>query len=165
LHSWLNVSFEEAALRTAQIGFDLQIKTPMAFFSWPSRGIPKGYLADEATIEVSEDAIEDFLVSFVEQSGASVVHLIAHSMGNRGLLRAINSIVAKAERRSHKHFGQIILAAADVDATFFRSHCNAYTKISERTTLYVSKRDRAVEASGWIHEISACWTGTFTICH
>jgi esterase/lipase superfamily enzyme len=146
-----NVSFEAAALRAAQIGFDLQIKTPMAFFSWPSQGRLKGYSADEATIDVSEGALEDFLVDFVERSGAAFVHLIAHSMGNRGLLRAVNSIVANAQHRSRRHFGQIILAAADVDADFFRSHCNAYTTISDRTTLYVSKRDYAVEASHWIH--------------
>ncbi len=146
-----NVSFEDAALRTAQIGFDLQIKTPMAFFSWPSQGSVRRYSADETTIEWSEAAIEDFLVDFVEQSGASVVHLIAHSMGNRALLRVINSIVANAQRRSHKHFGQIVLAAADVDTGFFRIHCSDYPIIADRTTLYVSKRDLAIEASRWKH--------------
>jgi esterase/lipase superfamily enzyme len=30
-----NVTFADAALRAAQIGFDLSIKGAMAFFSWP----------------------------------------------------------------------------------------------------------------------------------
>jgi esterase/lipase superfamily enzyme len=55
-----NVSFEAAAIQAAQIGFDLSIRSAMAFFSWPSRGTLDGYLADAATIEVSEDAIADF---------------------------------------------------------------------------------------------------------
>jgi hypothetical protein len=40
-----NVSFRNAALRAAQIGFDLSIKGAMAFFSWPSKGTIAGYLA------------------------------------------------------------------------------------------------------------------------
>jgi esterase/lipase superfamily enzyme len=81
-----NVSFENAALRAAQIGFDLSIKGVMAFFSWPSQGTVDGYLADGATIEVSEDMIADFMTDFVERSNATTVHIIAHSMGNRGVL-------------------------------------------------------------------------------
>jgi Alpha/beta hydrolase of unknown function (DUF900) len=41
-----NVSFNDAALRAAQIGFDLSIEGTMAFFSWPSQGTIGGYLAD-----------------------------------------------------------------------------------------------------------------------
>jgi esterase/lipase superfamily enzyme len=44
----------------------------------------------------------------------------------------------------------VILAAADVDAGTFRKLASAYERISERTTLYVSHRDRAVEASRWL---------------
>jgi len=150
LHGY-NVSFSDAALRAAQIGFDLQIKGAMTFFSWPSQGTLDGYSADEATIEASEDTIAEFLVDFAAMSGASKIHIIAHNMGNRGLLRAVNRIVSIAERRSEKQFDQIILAAADVDADVFRRDSGAYGKIARRTTLYVSSRDRAVEASKWLH--------------
>ena len=63
LHGY-NVSFEEAAIRAAQIGFDLKISGAVAFFSWPSQGSLLGYAADEATIEASEAAIADFLCNF-----------------------------------------------------------------------------------------------------
>jgi esterase/lipase superfamily enzyme len=146
-----NVSFQEAALRAAQIGFDLSVKGAMAFFSWPSQGSTRGYPADEATIEASEGVIADFMTDFAERSGATAVHIIAHSMGNRGVLRAVNRIAAKAQRRTGKPFGQIILAAADVDADVFRQLSAAYADVASRTTLYVSKRDLAVEASRWLH--------------
>src|SRR5262249_19638453 len=84
-----NVSFDNAAVRAAQIGFDLSVKGAMAFFSWPSQGALKGYSADEATIEASEPFIAEFVEDFVARSGAAKVHIIAHSMGNRGVLRAI----------------------------------------------------------------------------
>ena len=146
-----NVSFEDAALRAAQIGFDLSVKGAMAFFSWPSQGSTRGYPADEATIEASEGVIADFMTDSAENSGAAVVHIIAHSMGNRGVLRAVNRIAAQAQRRTGKPFGQIILAAADVDADVFRQLSTAYAQVASRTTLYVSKRDLAVEASRWLH--------------
>jgi esterase/lipase superfamily enzyme len=146
-----NVSFQDAALRAAQIGFDLSVKGAMAFFGWPSQGSTSGYPADEATIEASEGVIADFMTDFAERSGAAAVHIIAHSMGNRGVLRAVNRIAAKAQRRSGKPFGQVILAAADVDADVFRQLSAAYADVASRTTLYVSKRDLAVEASRWLH--------------
>jgi esterase/lipase superfamily enzyme len=33
-----NVSFDDAALRTAQLAYDLTFDCPAAFFSWPSKG-------------------------------------------------------------------------------------------------------------------------------
>jgi esterase/lipase superfamily enzyme len=147
-----NVSFDDAALRAAQIGFDLSVKGTMAFFSWPSQGQLQGYMADEATIEASESIIGDFLVDFATRSGAEAVHIIAHSMGNRGVLRAVNRIADRARQRTGLPFGQIILAAADDDADTFRNLCAAYRQVSLRTTLYVSTRDRAVEASHWLHD-------------
>ena len=103
LHGY-NTTFHEAAIRAAQIGFDLKIPGEMAFFSWPSRGTLDGYTADEASIEASEGAITDFLVRLAAESGADVVHVIAHSMGNRGLLRALQRIETNAERRSRLRF-------------------------------------------------------------
>jgi esterase/lipase superfamily enzyme len=147
-----NVSFADAALRAAQIGFDLSIRGAMTFFSWPSQGATSGYMADEATIEASEAAITEFMVDVATRSNARAVHVIAHSMGNRAVLRAVNRIAADAERQSRVLFDQIILAAADVDADSFRQLCVAYGRVSKRATLYVSAKDLAVEASGWLHQ-------------
>ncbi|HYI39265.1 MAG TPA: alpha/beta hydrolase [Allosphingosinicella sp.] len=145
-----NVSFEEAAIRAAQIGFDLGVGA-MAFFSWPSKGLPtrRAYQSDGQTIGASEAAIADFLVDFARLSGAETVHVIVHSMGNQGVLRAMNGIFTDAERRGGCRFGQIILAAADVDSETFGRLADAYRRLSARTTLYVSKRDLALKASAW----------------
>jgi esterase/lipase superfamily enzyme len=146
-----NVSFESAALRAGQIGFDLSIKGCMAFFSWPSQGSIGGYITDEASIEASELAIMQFMIDFATRSDAPRVHIIAHSMGNRGVLRAVDRMASHAQAITGKRFGQIILAAPDVDADTFRNLSTAYVNLSQRTTLYVSTRDHAVEASQWLH--------------
>lgn len=82
LHGF-NVTFEEAAIRAAQMGVDLLVPGATAFFSWPSRGSATAYPVDEASIEASEQAITDFLVDFTANCGAEKVHVVAHSMGTR----------------------------------------------------------------------------------
>lgn len=141
-----NVSFEEAALRAAQIGYDLQLPT-MGLFSWPSRGTLQGYAADAASVEASEWAIAAYLGDFAAQSGAARVHVIAHSMGNRGVLRALARLAGAGAR-----LGQVILAAPDVDADVFRGLAGACRGAYVRATLYASARDRAVAASHALYD-------------
>lgn len=150
LHGY-NTSFEEAAIRAAQIGFDLKVSGATAFFSWASKGKVKSYPADAASIEGSEEAITNFLLDFTQKSGASKVHLLAHSMGNRGLLRALEKIQHKLKENSPIPFGQIILAAPDLDVKLFKDLAYLYPKLSERTTLYASPKDKAVGLSRWLH--------------
>jgi esterase/lipase superfamily enzyme len=151
LHGF-NVSFQEAAIRAAQLDVDLNVQGATAFFSWPSRGTIAAYPADEATIEASEAAITNFLIDFTRHCGAEKVHLIAHSMGNRGLLRALQRIAADSEARSTVKFGQIFLAAPDVDRDLFLELACLYPQFSERATLYSSSADRAVCASARLHD-------------
>ncbi|OKH52823.1 hypothetical protein NIES2101_13255 [Calothrix sp. HK-06] len=146
-----NVSFEEAALRAAQIGVDLDFQGIMTFYSWPSKGEVAGYTADEATIQASEKYITKFLLNLAQNSGAKKIHIIAHSMGNRGLLGAMQRILTTVQAESQVLFGQIFLAAPDVDPDIFQELAAAYQKLAERTTLYVSRKDKALLASGIIH--------------
>jgi esterase/lipase superfamily enzyme len=149
LHGY-NVSFDEAAVRAAQIGFDLKVPGATAFFSWPSCGYARAYMADADRIAASEAQIADFLTHASTATGAQAVHIIAHSMGNRGLARAIQRITAEASARGGVRFGQIVLAAPDIEAELFRDLAAIYPSISERTTMYVSARDRALGLSKWL---------------
>ena len=151
LHGF-NVSFEDAAIRAAQLGCDLKIPGAVAFFSWPSKGDLSAYLADASTIEASEEAIAEFLLDFVNRSSAERIHVVAHSMGNRGLLRALQHIYARVEKDTPVKFGQIFLAAPDVDRDLFLRLAHLFTEHGERTTLYASDRDMAVRFSAMIHE-------------
>lgn len=154
-----NVSFEEAAIRAAQLGVDLKVPGCTAFFSWPSRGTVEDYMVDEATIEASEEYLTEFLTQFASGCGADKIHIIAHSMGNRGLLRALQRVVGRAEESSTIRFGQIFLAAPDIDRDLFLSLSHLYRRVAEKTTLYSSRRDLAVWASKKLH--SAARAGYF----
>ncbi|WP_162237471.1 alpha/beta hydrolase [Sphingobium sp. Leaf26] len=153
LHGY-NTKFEDAARRTAQLKVDLAHKGPAGFFSWPSLGFGAGYTGDEAAIEGSEPAIRSFLIDFAERSGASAVHIIAHSMGNRGLLRAMDAIANAAASAAPVRFGQVFLAAPDVDAQLFRNLAAAYGRLSTRATLYVTNNDKAIGLSRRLHHFA-----------
>jgi esterase/lipase superfamily enzyme len=147
-----NVSFEAAALCAAQIGFDLQVPGIMAFYSWPSQGKLAGYMSDGAAIEASEKYITEFLLNLAQKSDVNKIHIIAHSMGNRGLLRSMHRILTQVQSTSEVSFGQIFLAAPDVDPDIFQDLANAYSQLAERTTLYVSGKDKALATSGIIFD-------------
>jgi esterase/lipase superfamily enzyme len=150
LHGY-RVDFDDAAIRAAQLGVDLKVPGVTAFFSWPSCGTIQGYMADEASIEASEPFIAEFLDNFVSRSGVERVHLLAHSMGNRGLLRALQRLAARLSRHAGTPFGQIILAAPDIDTDVFTGLAELYPPSSQRTTLYASRADRVIDLSHRIH--------------
>jgi esterase/lipase superfamily enzyme len=150
LHGY-NTSFADAARRAAQLKIDLDHAGPAAFFAWPSFGSQLGYSADEASIDACEPAIEYFLTDFARRSGVEAVHIIAHSMGNRGLLRAMHAIANAAAASAHVRFGQIFLAAPDVDTQLFRNLAAAYPRVAAQATLYVTDNDRAIGLSRSLH--------------
>jgi esterase/lipase superfamily enzyme len=132
------------------LGFDLKVKGPVGFFSWPSRGYFAGYFKDGSGIEGSEGAIIRFLVDFAERSGTARVSVIAHSMGNRGLLRGLQEVIVQAEAESSTRFRHFVLAAPDVTRALFLRLAHLYGRVATRTTLYISDRDRALKASHWL---------------
>ena len=139
-------TFNQAALRAAQIGFDLKVDGPTAFFSWPSAGRMISYPRDLNAIEASESNLERFLLSLADSTQATRVNLIAHSMGNRLLARSIQGLARKLAVKGIK-LGTVILAAPDIDVRLFKQLAAAYPTVSENTTMYVSERDLALALS------------------
>ncbi len=142
-----NVSFEDAARRTGQIAHDLGFGGVPLFYSWPSQGDVSGYLVDEGNIEWSQPHMTAFLSDILSKTEAQNVYLIAHSMGNRGMTRAIAALVEQQPALARR-LTEIILAAPDIDAAVFkRDIAPALTKHQNPVTLYASSEDRALEAA------------------
>ncbi|MEM7475411.1 MAG: alpha/beta hydrolase [Planctomycetota bacterium] len=144
-----NVSFEEAAHRTAQMSFDLSFPGAAAFFSWPSQDNWYQYQADRKNIELSIEPLNGFLTQLVKESKAESIHLVAHSMGNVALTGALAKM---SESPSEPPFSQVILAAPDLDADVFR-HVIApgILGMANQYTLYTSKNDLALVASRYFN--------------
>ena len=149
-----NVSFADAARRTAQLAYDLQLDGAAGFYSWPSRGVPDllGYTHDENSVQWTVPHLVAFLEELARDSGAERIHLIAHSMGNRALAAALQEIAWKmAAHPAPPSFAEVILTAPDIDAEVFRGLAQAMRPTARRMTLYASGRDRALKVSHGIH--------------
>ena len=146
-----NVTFSDAARRTAQISYDLGFDGAPVFYSWPSTGELSGYPADEDNILWAQENVKQFLRDFVEQTDAKNIYLVAHSMGSRALTGAVASLIAEAPKFK-KRFKEIILAAPDISARIFRDHiAPKMLEASNNVTLYVSADDKALLASRNFH--------------
>lgn len=150
LHGY-RTHFTEAALRAAQLHADLKVPGVTAFFSWPSSGRTAGYLVDEDTVQHAERHLCRFLQDLCVRSGARKVHVLAHSMGNRAMLRVAMRAVERTAATEGIALGQVILAAPDVGARFFAAEAGAYRSVADGTTLYVSSKDKALRSSGILH--------------
>ena len=146
-----NVTFEDAARRTAQMSYDLAFEGAPVFYSWPSQGISSAYTVDEQNIEWTQANLRGFLVDFFTRSGAENVYLIAHSMGNRALTRTLISLIDEIPSIQGR-LKEVILAAPDIDADVFkRDIAPALTTVGRPITLYSSSKDVALIASKKVH--------------
>ena len=142
-----NVTFENAARRTAQMAHDLNFQGAPVFYSWPSHGGLFRYLADATNVGTSVPALRKFLLDIARQSDADTINLIAHSMGNRALTSALRDLAVEL-RGQKKMFHEVILAAPDINAEIFKSEiAGRITETADRVTLYASSNDRALIAS------------------
>ncbi len=145
-----STSFESAAYRAAQIAYDLDYKGLPLFYSWPSQGNAPGYFTDGEVVELSNDPFIDFLL-LAKESGLNQLHLVAHSMGNRLVAKALNTLVQRGESR--ELVSELVLAAPDIDAERFREEfAEVLPRLARRATLYVSDQDRALAAAEGIRE-------------
>ncbi len=148
-----NTEFRGAVERTAQLSVDLAIDGAAIAYSWPSRGGVLGYVADggQLVAPVVND-LRNFLHYVAQESGADALHLIAHSMGNRYLLEALEEIADDAPRFTRSPpFDEIVFAAPDVDADHFALRVPELRPLARRMTLYASANDRALALSRFIN--------------
>jgi esterase/lipase superfamily enzyme len=146
-----NVSFVDAARRTAQIAHDLKFPGAPIFYSWPSQAKTIAYTVDENNIEWTRPRLVRFLEEVVEGSGAENVHLIAHSMGNRALTQAFAEFYSRRPDLMSR-IREVILAAPDIDAAVFKEQiAPTLLRTQKPITLYASSRDKALMASKEVH--------------
>lgn len=146
-----NVTFEDAARRTAQIAYDLKFEGAPIFYSWPSQGGLTGYTIDETNVVWTVPHLKEFLVGVAQKSGAESVHVVAHSMGNRAVTSALRELAYEMPDE-HPLFKEVLLTAPDVDADVFRRDlAPAIVKTAKRVTLYASSNDEALVVSKQVH--------------
>jgi pimeloyl-ACP methyl ester carboxylesterase len=122
-------------------------------YSWASAGSASSYTKDEATVQSSGMKLAQMLDDVVAQSGAERIHLIAHSMGNRALIEALQTYLSTRESNKRQHiFDQIVFTAPDVDRDYFVGAIKSLSGAAARVTLYASNTDLALQFSQVLHD-------------
>ena len=148
-----NVTFEDAARRTAQVAYDIKFGGLATFYSWPSNGQTFTYSWDEESVQLAVPHFVEFLELIAREGRLKRIHVIAHSMGNRCVLAGLNEKPKLGECR----LDQCVFAAPDVDRELFQKQVSRLVnpELFEinggRLTLYASNRDIALNASQKVH--------------
>ncbi len=147
-----NVRYQEAALRAAQIAYDMKYQGPIVLFTWPA-GAGYGFMEDKMLNKIYADnmvnahnTIEPFKNFLLELQKNNIrINLVVHSMGHQLVLPALKMI---ADNNSADIFiNQLVLNAPDFEVAKFRQFAPDLKKVSKRTTLYCSQNDKAIIAS------------------
>ncbi|MHB1297836.1 MAG: alpha/beta hydrolase [Gemmatimonadaceae bacterium] len=140
-----NSSFEDGAVRLAQLVADMGFDGTAVLFSWPSAGAVSGYVRDQQTARNAGWHLLHLLRDQLPRTSPDKIHVIAHSMGSEVLSKAL-SLVDRAD--SLPRLGQVIFAAPDVDARIFgREILPVLRERADGVTLYASSEDDALRAS------------------
>lgn len=140
-----NSDFRGAAERAAQLAVDLEIDGVPALYSWPSRGSLLGYFADGREVnDANVSDLVDYLYLLMNGANADRIHIVAHSMGNRFLARALEQLAETYPDPPAPLFDQVVWASPDVDASEFMELMPAIDHLAAGMTLYASGADRAL---------------------
>ena len=143
-----NVPFPDAVKRTAQLNVDLEFAGAPICYSWPSQGDLAEYLHDSTNAELAAYKLKQLLLDLNAQSGAKEIHLVAHSMGNDVLTRALKELGKDALSQADCVYREVLLTAPDIDTELFETQIlPAFLSSKQRITLYASSNDKALNKS------------------
>jgi esterase/lipase superfamily enzyme len=139
--------FERSCRRAAVFQERLAMDAGFLLFSWPANSTPFTYGEDVRDLEASIPAFLDLLDDLGERLGRDNVSIVAHSLGSRGLVRALHT------RPAHgRPFRDLVLIAADMDRARFLEALPVLRGQVDRLTILVSGRDLALRLSEAVNQ-------------
>jgi esterase/lipase superfamily enzyme len=143
-----NNSFVTGLHTAAKLAYNAE--RPLILYSWPSVGKLRSYDTDETNVEWSQEHYND-VITHLEQmctEDPSVkVRLMAHSMGNRLLVRATPLL------REQPFLLEAVLICPDVDNGLVQHYIRRYmsAKGTAEIRVYMSRHDKALAFSQLVH--------------
>jgi esterase/lipase superfamily enzyme len=145
-----NYGFERTCKAAAELQRTLAGKATVLMFSWPSNGRPMDYVPDQADVEWSVPLLAQLLADLADRLGPERVQVLAHSLGSRGVIFALERL--RAERENRPLIGQLVLMAPDFDAQVFVERLPVLLPLVAGITLYASSNDTPLKASRQLHQ-------------
>jgi esterase/lipase superfamily enzyme len=140
-----NYGFKRTCRMAAEMQRSLLGKATVLMMSWPSSGRPTDYLPDQVNVEWSVPFLTSLLATLADRIGAQNTQVLAHSMGSRGALFALQRLSADLERRPV--INRLVLLAPDFDSETFVDLLPRLVSLAGDITLYASSNDTPLKAS------------------
>ena len=99
-------------------------------------------------MDASARQLEQFLLHTLANQRLTAVNVIAHSMGNRILMSALERL---ALQKANPRFKNIVMAALDINVADFNAVSGVLRKSAAHTTIYASSHDVALLCSKAFH--------------
>jgi esterase/lipase superfamily enzyme len=152
-----NVSFEDAAVRTAQVAADLNFDGSVLLFSWPSAASVTAYVRDQQSARNAGFQLLRILRNHAVAAQPDRVHLLGHSMGAELVGKAL-TLTSPSD--STPRLSEVVLAAPDVDSRVFRREIlPRLAPHAARITMYASSDDDALRASRVVNGVGRLGLG------
>lgn len=140
-----NYGFGRTCRMAGELQRDLAGKATVMMFSWPSNAGPADYVMDQTDVEWSAPFLADFLAQLGGRIGTANTKLLAHSLGSRGAVFALQRLGADLSERPL--IGELVLLAPDFDSQTFVDRLPQLALLAGRITLYASSKDTLLKVS------------------
>ena len=140
-----NYGFERTCRMTAEMQRSLKGQATIVAFSWPSNGLPSDYLSDQSDIEWSVPLLASTIKQLSDRFGQVNVRVVAHSLGSRGVIFALQRLAAETLERPV--IDKLVLLAPDFDAQTFVELLPGLQYLADGITLYASDKDAPLKLS------------------
>ena len=126
-------------------------------YAWPSTPETFAYAADLETTVLSAYNLRNLLEFLAEETDAERIHILGYSAGTRVVLNTLFQFTLihqdndPDEVRRKGKLGRIILVGSDYDRQLFGALvADGLLTVPASMTVYVSREDKALEASRWL---------------
>jgi esterase/lipase superfamily enzyme len=140
-----NYGFNRTCRMAAEMQRALRGKATVIMISWPSNGRPTDYLPDQVDLEWSVPFLASFLSKIADRVGPINLQVLAHSMGSRGVLFALERLGADSQKRPV--IDKLVLLAPDFDSETFVDLLPRLVSLASKITLYASRNDTPLKVS------------------
>jgi esterase/lipase superfamily enzyme len=140
-----NYGFNRTCRMAAELQRPLLGKSTVIMMSWPSNAKPTDYLPDQVDLEWSVPFLASFLSKIADRIGPSSLQVLAHSMGSRGVLFALDRLGANSQKRPV--INNLVLLAPDFDSETFVDLLPRLIPLASSITLYASRNDTPLKVS------------------
>jgi esterase/lipase superfamily enzyme len=128
-------------------------------YAWAATPRRLAYFADIETANLSARNLREFIEYLAHNTNAEKIHIVAYSAGTRVVVEALSQLALQRADKTREEIlvelriGQVILVGSDIDRDLFGAYVeDGVLNVSDKTSVYLSKIDKALGVSKWIFE-------------